>query len=372
MSHYNDLREVYAKKMEFHGYGYGLYHPVAVEDLRVPCCGFFDRNGDWNLICNLTTTRLPPEQDDWVPLEYLPQPTTEIGIDWEPKTSLGTQEHVLSGSAETPNNQPAGAEAQVSYTSKSKFGAVLMTHRGITLKAYNDERLFLAWLENNKKRLYELHGTQLKRYGMWIVTRTYSWLSASINAWSDNNKSAVISTKAKAAMLGELGEEVDWADKLSSRDWSRYSSKTKEGIVVFIDGIDMSPMDWKMEGFKQGVANIGTAAVSPVRSSPTLSHRSLSTSPPTGGGLAIEVEEPRSDSLSPPEPSGTKRITYPGRRPLSGLSDSSAVDEGTLRDVGMTHQLSRSASPALHVSGSAPRSPSLRHENRRLSKGSDI
>lgn len=94
MSHYKDLREVYARKMDYHGYGYGLYHPVAVQDMRPPCCGFFDRNGDWNKICDITTDRLPPDQDDWVPLKYEPVRTTDIGIDWQPKTSLGMQEHL--------------------------------------------------------------------------------------------------------------------------------------------------------------------------------------------------------------------------------------------------------------------------------------
>lgn len=283
----------------------------------------------------------------------------------------------MAGSAETPDNQPAGAEAQVKYVSNSKFGAVLMTYKGITLTAYNDERLFLAWLNANKKRLHDLHGSQLKRYGLWIVTRTYSCPAAWINAWSDSQKETVISTKAKAAMLGELGEDVDWTDKLSSRDWSKYRSKTNEGIVVFIDGIDMKPIDWKLEGFKQGVSNIGSAAVSPVRSSPTLSHRSLSGSPsgspPITEKPRIEIEEPRRSSLSPPQPSRPKRISYTigsDARPLSWTSDG-RVDEDTLRDVGMTNQLSRSASPHIRDSGSFSRSPPLRHETRRISGSSD-
>ena len=257
-AHYKDLRELYTKRMETHGLGVALFHPIAAEDMRPPCCGYFDRNGDWNLICNLVPETEPPFHPTcgelgFESLEYMPTRSMEIGIEWQPKTASGTQEHVIAGSAETPDNQPAGAEADVKYTSANKFGAVLMTKKPITLTAYNDERLFSAWLEANRGELYKLHGAELKKYGMWLVTRTYTSKGASINAWSDANKASVISTKAKAAMLGELGEDLDWQDRLSSRDWSHYAAKTKQGLVVFMDGIDMSSFDWKFEGLKQNL-----------------------------------------------------------------------------------------------------------------------
>ena len=67
------------------------------------------------------------------------------------------------------DNLPAGADAHIRYQSDSSFGAVLMTQRPITLTAYNDERLFLDWLEKNKPTLLEQYGQQLRKYGMWIV-----------------------------------------------------------------------------------------------------------------------------------------------------------------------------------------------------------
>lgn len=137
MSHYKDLRDVYAHRMAFHGCGYALYRPVAAEDMVPPCCGFFDRNGDWNLIANISTDHPAPNDPyPWVPLDYMPKKTTDIGIEWQPKTSLGTMEHSLAGSIETPDNQPGGAEGKIKYSSSSKFGAVLMTKKPVTLNAY--------------------------------------------------------------------------------------------------------------------------------------------------------------------------------------------------------------------------------------------
>ena len=268
MAHYRDLGAAYAKSMEFHGFGYALFRPMAGSDLKPPCCGYFDRNGDWNLIASLTTDYEQAMQQGCTPLPYMPQPLSQIGIQWKPKTSSGTEALTLDGSAATPyaltssevlllmrkptltpwcapasNNIPVGANVHIKYQSKTKFGAVLLTVKPVTLTAYNDERLFVSWFDANKCALYERHGNELKRYGMWLVTRTYTAPGCSINAWWDKNGSVTINTKLQAQMLGELGEDVSWQDTANGSDWSHYGSKNDDGLVVFIDGIDMTPLE---------------------------------------------------------------------------------------------------------------------------------
>ena len=420
-AHYKDLGEVYTKRMEVHGLGFALFHPIAAQDMRPPCCGYFDRNGQWNLICNLLPALDPPlyppcYELGYAPLEYVPLKSSDLNIEWQPKTALGTQEHVIAASAETPDTEPGGASAEVKYTSNAKFGAVLMTQKPITLTAFNDERLFRCWLEDNRGQLYDLHGSELKRYGMWLVTRTYTCRGCSINVWSDNNKASVLSTKAKAAMLGELGEDLNWTDRLASRDWSHYHSASKEGVVVFMDGIDMTPLEWRLEGFRQKVpgtkardrslsrhrqqdvrkrrasagasgdaipamAIISDAADgngqrrgSPARSSPH-------SSPPSAASPALkaiqatdtlQLHAPRRRSLSQGRRSRQDAQTENKR--ITWYSD--GVDEKMLQDVGLSPSLSLSRgvsphsispSPRLTASGVA-RSPSLRRETRSISR----
>jgi hypothetical protein len=101
-SHYKDLRGVYAKRMEFHGVGMALMHPIAGEDCQPVSCGYFDRNGDWNLITRLTADT-PGELDDYFfPLEYQPRPAAEVQIVWQPKTSSGVTVHSMDATGETP------------------------------------------------------------------------------------------------------------------------------------------------------------------------------------------------------------------------------------------------------------------------------
>lgn len=124
-----------------------------------------------------------------------------------------------------------GADAHVKYQSRKSFGAVLIARNPVEVTAYNDECLFKEWIEDNKAQLYSRLGHQLKKYGLWVVTITYTAPGCSINAWMDKDKDAVLSAKAKAAMVGDLGAELDWTDKITDKDWCHYTAKPHNDAI---------------------------------------------------------------------------------------------------------------------------------------------
>lgn len=93
----------------------------------------------------------------------------------------------------------------------------------MTVTALNDECLFKDWVQSNKSSLYNRFGRELKKYGMWVVTVTYTAPGCSINAWLDKDKEANLSAKAKASMVGDYGAELDWKDNVTDKDWCHYS-----------------------------------------------------------------------------------------------------------------------------------------------------
>lgn len=121
------------------------------------------------------------------------------------------------------------------------------------MTGYYDERLFLAWLSANKEALARAYGNQLRKYGMWIVTQTHTTPSCWINAWQDKSREAIISFKAKANMMGGVGEDLDLDDQSSDRDWTHYTAKDGAGVVAFMDGIEVKPFDWYIERLRQTV-----------------------------------------------------------------------------------------------------------------------
>ena len=128
---------------------------------------------------------------------------------------------------------------------------MLITQKPVTLTSYNDETLFQSWLVANKAQLSALHGSELRRYGARIVTRTYTCPGCSINAWDAKGKEANVSMKAKASMVGELGEDLDWSERLVDKDWSHYYGQNKgDNVVVFFDGIEVPASTWWWEGLR--------------------------------------------------------------------------------------------------------------------------
>ena len=85
-----------------------------------------------------------------------------------------------------------------------------------------------------------------------------------------------MSGKAKANMMGELGGELDWTDRLTDKDWSYYTGKEKgDRVVVFFDGIEVPAWEWWLEGLKsiggKGPVNERSISSSSSTRSPELS-----------------------------------------------------------------------------------------------------
>lgn len=238
--------------------------------MKPPCVGYLDANRRWNHLTNIEWEGDDrPDTRIYVPLEKVPQKMAELNIEWRPRTSLGVREYKVDAKGESPyvfprhieclfslahyrlhdrDNLPAGAEAAIRYASKTKFGAVLIAQKPVTLTSYNDETLFRHWIRTNHAKLAQLHGVELSRYGLWLVTRTYTTPRASINAWEDKDKDANMSVKVKANMMGDLAGDVDWSEKSSDKDWAHYSSP--QGVVAFFDGIHVPSFQWWFDGVK--------------------------------------------------------------------------------------------------------------------------
>ena len=250
---------------------------------------------------------------------------------------------------------------------------MLITQKPITLTSFNDESLFQSWLSANRAALSSSHGPQLRRHGLRLVTRTYVCPSCTIKAWEDKNKEANMSGKAKANMMGELGGELDWTDRLTDKDWSYYTGKEKgDTVVVFFDGIEVPAREWWLEGIK---TSIGKTSVSkaeripsssstqsrerrsiPVRPSrysatdETLDERSLFTGDLWGSDTPLRIHSPLSDrsasrgrqvrcekadssrSVSTP----SRHLTYDEKATFPGHRSKAAYDPNRRLSMGST------------------------------------
>lgn len=98
-----DLKGVYIKHMQHHGCGVAMFQPVAFGDMKPPCCGYFDRNGKWNLIARLGIGIQEALLSQGLkPLKREPAHMKQIGLRWQPKCSKGVRMWNVDISGKTP------------------------------------------------------------------------------------------------------------------------------------------------------------------------------------------------------------------------------------------------------------------------------
>src|ERR1700742_5122289 len=75
----------YASVMRWRKYGYALYEPASARIVKPGVCGYFDGNGSWNPIADLTDNS-DLQRNGLTPISALQAaPTQEV--EWGPKTS---------------------------------------------------------------------------------------------------------------------------------------------------------------------------------------------------------------------------------------------------------------------------------------------
>ena len=224
--------------------------------------------------------------------------------------------------------------------------------------------------------LYHEYGSHLRKYGMWIVTKTFAAPEASITAWLNSDKQALVTMKAKASMLGELSENLSMEDTVMDKDWSHYGAKSKgegEGVVVFVDGIEMKGTDWLWEGIRQNLPTISfwkkdseSRSISRERSKlhkAKIGHKGEAAKDiDVDSTFVTETEKPTSNLLSVP---------FDGMLPHTLTPEE---DQPVPADAGPLH-LSRASSArrassvvSLLSSRGASRAHSLRRETRSISE----
>ena len=173
----------------------------------------------------------------------------------------------------------------------------------------------------------------------------------------DNDKQALVSMNAKADMLGELGTTLTSQDNVMDKDWSHYGAK--EGVVMFVDGVDMTSGNWHWERFKQNLPSF-TAWRRTSRS------RSESFQPPRQRNQPEEYspkdDDPDSTLLTDIEKPSSRHLSVPFAGIPHALSP--GLPESIPIDAGPLHLSMRRSSSVVSSLSSRPtsRSPSLRRE----------
>ena len=95
----NSLNLTYANSMRHHPFGYAIYHPVEKTDLKPGSCGYFDRDGVWNPICQIDRPRPSSSAPGslFTSADEELQKAASQTLHWGPKYSENVTERRLKG-----------------------------------------------------------------------------------------------------------------------------------------------------------------------------------------------------------------------------------------------------------------------------------
>ncbi|OAG38835.1 hypothetical protein AYO21_06866 [Fonsecaea monophora] len=188
-------------------------------------CGYFDKSGFWSKLFDLNDSSsllkhsLGDAQDTNSELR-------DNGITWDPKVSRGTSKIDVGLEAGVNTGLPVDIAAKLKVATSTDFGAVLVTTPNIHHHRVYQESDIRPWWSRNKRKLLQANFKyEVARYGLFIVTGTYTTTNCSITAWSDTSSDVYLGFEADVTGL-PAGVRVHggWVLGGSASGWNHYDA----------------------------------------------------------------------------------------------------------------------------------------------------
>lgn len=220
MSNY-DLHKQYAKCMKSRSEGHALYRNVPATKLKPGTCGYFDNDGNWQVIVQtsdpeaLENHKLPPLNDVRFykdeGKEYWRGPLLSDGVtgrrvNLDVHAADGTHEVVVGGKLE--------------FTSSETLSAILIAKGVVEHNQSTPQTQIRAWGSANAQALIDLSKDRdvIKKKGFWFVTSTYTARMCSISLLSGKESTSSYSVDAKAHGVN-VSPGVEWWSIQKDQDW---------------------------------------------------------------------------------------------------------------------------------------------------------
>ncbi|KAL6412602.1 hypothetical protein AUP68_03806 [Ilyonectria robusta] len=232
------LDRVFAQLLQHHPYGWALYKKATTREVHPGCCGYFDTDGDWHTLVDLTSSDEDLTQKGWKsPSDSFKsrdeEPQTLI---WGPKTSKTVVSRQLGGEVGAPLVMaPIEPSVNMSFTCEGNEGAVLTTESPVLRYRIGDESAARQWVTDNEPEILRQYKPIVERHGIWVVTKTYTSRRCGVAVMSSKSSKVEISIGVSAPGLFSLEPTSSW--KSSNEHLAHEIHDDDKGVVVFISGI---------------------------------------------------------------------------------------------------------------------------------------
>ncbi|CAG7953559.1 unnamed protein product [Penicillium salamii] len=234
--------EEYAALMKPYGDGHYLYKPQPYSKVHPGVIGFFDKQGSWTTITDLSIPG-QSEKDGY----------TKLGVEWnsdEPELAkwnsrASSQEAAHSFGVDAGvSGLAAGGPVDVSAEAKNKWGqtgkAALFANDSVINQKYSGawKSPIADWVKVNAKALVNSPWKgDLKEHGLWAIKKTWSTQECKITLDSAHHRDTSGGFKVGATGVAEGGLSGSSAVKGDSAGWTTFTASDKDqGLVVSYGG----------------------------------------------------------------------------------------------------------------------------------------
>ncbi|KAL6229366.1 hypothetical protein BDW75DRAFT_245798 [Aspergillus navahoensis] len=228
------LYDQYAELMNHNPEGRFLYIPQRYSDFHPGSVGYFDRNGGWNEITDLSKPELV-EKAGFTKLDRTLTRLEPMEAMWKTRSSESEKErniHGTSGLSGAMAAAPVDISGEGKYKTSSTAKAALIT--GSVVKHEKFKSPFgppiQAWVKDNGNRLVKGDfGEDIGKYGLWAIQAT--WITQECAITMTSGRSHDINLGLALERLGS----VSWA--AVERPSQSSKMRADKGLVVSFSGV---------------------------------------------------------------------------------------------------------------------------------------
>lgn len=222
----------YAEQMQCHPYGTALYRPQPRDTFHPGMVGYFNDDGDWNPIIDLSQCSQPSfTQSVFTASLALPDDLPAMAIPeehtWGPKlgnTTRVRQIDLTAGISQSALLAAAGVPLSLGscyrFENKDSTGAVLITGAPIKHERFYHATPFKRWVASNAKQLLT-ERAELKDHALWVITSIWTAEEAAVNCWRERHRAVDVGFNVGFVEIGELAPKGSWVDSGSAEGWIR-------------------------------------------------------------------------------------------------------------------------------------------------------
>lgn len=226
------IPEEYTELMKPNKQGNFLFTPQRFSKLHPGAIGFFDKDGMWHLITDLSVPG-GPEKDGYKAPRRVVSNDKPFESTWRSKTSSKEAEASF-GLTGGVSGALSAAPVDVSAEAKNKWGqtgqAALITDESVVLNEFLQtpcRDVITDWVKDNAQTLVKSRewGSYIKDYGLWAIKKTWSTQECAIKMMSAHNRDTSGGFDVGATGMGKVGTNGSSSSKSNNENWSTYKAE---------------------------------------------------------------------------------------------------------------------------------------------------